>query len=101
MEEIIIITSSCFLCAIIGAVIGKSKGHGFMGFMLGLFFGPIGLIIIAVMRPAQSKSRGEELNVEIIPENKKTYATCPYCKTGFYYNSDDKPKCPMCTRTIA
>jgi uncharacterized Zn-finger protein len=44
--------------------------------------------------------RGEELNVQIIPEDKKKKIVCPYCKLGFFYNSDKQAKCPGCSRVI-
>lgn len=86
---------------IIGIFIGKTKGHGFLGFLLGFLLGPIGLIIIAVMTPAEMSRRGEELNVEIIPEDKKQKLTCPYCGLGFFFNTEEKAKCPGCSRVIS
>lgn len=38
--------------AIIGAMIGSSKGMGSAGFFLGLLLGPIGWIIVAVLQPS-------------------------------------------------
>jgi hypothetical protein len=43
--------------ALVGALIGKSKGKAGLGFVLGLFLGVIGWIVIALIpaRPAQPK----------------------------------------------
>jgi predicted amidophosphoribosyltransferase len=59
------------LFAIIGLLIGKGKGKGGAGFALGLFLGPIGIIIIAVMKPDEVKVEAERLSAG----EKK----CPYC----------------------
>lgn len=37
------------VCGLFGYDIGERKDLGLMGFLLGLFFGPFGLIVIAVM----------------------------------------------------
>lgn len=38
-----------FACAFIGLLFGNAKGKGAAGFFLGLFLGPIGVLIIAVV----------------------------------------------------
>ena len=48
------------ICAIIGAIIGGRKGSGCAGTALGFLLGPIGVIIVLIMRG-----------------NRKT---CPHCK---------------------
>jgi hypothetical protein len=45
--EILIITLA--LCALIGAAIGSSANKAGTGLILGLLFGPLGLIIIAIL----------------------------------------------------
>lgn len=40
-----------FLMGLIGAWIGSEKGRSTDGFCLGVLLGPIGLVIIALMRP--------------------------------------------------
>jgi hypothetical protein len=40
------------ISGIVGAMIGSSKGKSSAGFLLGLFLGPIGWIIAAVMTPS-------------------------------------------------
>lgn len=37
------------LFAIISLIVGNTKGHGCLGFFLGLFFGPFGLLVTALL----------------------------------------------------
>ena len=59
------------LCAVIGVLIGKSKGRAGAGFALGFFLGPVGLIIIAVMKPDEDRVEADRL----ASGDRK----CPYC----------------------
>jgi RNA polymerase subunit RPABC4/transcription elongation factor Spt4 len=61
------------LCGIVGAMIGSRKGAGCAGFLLGIFLGPIGIIISIVMKG-----------------NRKS---CPYCKELV---QAEALKCPKC-----
>jgi hypothetical protein len=36
-------------CAMLGAALGSSKGNGTAGFLLGLFLGPLGLILVLLL----------------------------------------------------
>lgn len=49
MAGIIIVA---IVCAVIGVVIGGGKGMAGAGLALGLLLGPIGVIVIAVMKPS-------------------------------------------------
>lgn len=61
------------LCAFIGAMIVESKGRNpGIGLILGLLFGPIGLIIAAIISPNQ-----EELDRRNAKEGK--LKRCPDC----------------------
>jgi len=60
------------ICAFIGMGIGKGKGKAGAGFALGLFLGPIGIIIIALMKENTAKVEAEAL---ASGEMRK----CPYC----------------------
>jgi len=60
------------ICAFIGMGIGKSKGKGGAGFALGLFLGPIGIIIIAVMKE-------DTVAVESAAIASGGSRKCPYC----------------------
>src|SRR5262249_28244331 len=63
-----------FICAILGAEVGRRKNAGGFGFFIGGLLGPIGVVIAALVdfRPA-----------------------CPYCSTPLY--TDPRPKiCPSC-----
>jgi hypothetical protein len=43
------------LFAALGWYIGEQRGRGSLGLILGLFLGPIGLLIVAVMEPAETR----------------------------------------------
>lgn len=60
------------LCAFVGAMIGSGKGMGGAGFALGLFLGPIGVIIAACLKPDTEAIEGAAIESG---ESKK----CPYC----------------------
>lgn len=59
------------LFAIIGLLIGRSKGKAGAGFALGFFLGPIGLIIIAVMKADTDKVEADRLSAG--------EKRCPFC----------------------
>lgn len=62
------------LCAIAGATIGASKGVAFLGFLLGLVFGPFGIIFAAI-------SRGNRRDCPACLSKIHPQATvCPVCK---------------------
>jgi hypothetical protein len=61
---------------IIGGMIGKEKGRSGDGFCLGIVLGPIGLIIIALMRPVGEKE-------------------CPHCRSKIH---GEATVCPHCQR---
>ena len=42
------------VCAVLSMIIGATKGRSGAGLLLGLFLGPIGLIIIAVLPPNET-----------------------------------------------
>jgi hypothetical protein len=44
------------ICSFAGWKIGDSKGHPALGFVLGFLLGLIGLVIIALVRPAQPRT---------------------------------------------
>lgn len=52
--ELIILLIAAFIMGFIGYHIGKTKGRGSLGVVLGLILGPIGWIIVLLM-PAVSK----------------------------------------------
>ena len=60
------------ICAFIGMGIGKGKGKRGAGFALGLFLGPIGIVIIALMK---ENTAGVEAMAISSGESRK----CPYC----------------------
>jgi uncharacterized membrane protein len=47
MEELgYVIGIVAMLCAVAGAVIGNLKGYTFGGFLMGLFLGPLGILLL-------------------------------------------------------
>lgn len=64
--------------AVIGAMIGSSKGNGVPGFFLGLILGPIGLVIVAVMP-------GDRVE-------------CRYCKSKI---NPEATVCPNCQKNLS
>lgn len=64
------------LCAVAAALIGASKGRGGLGFLLGLLFGPFGILFAAL----SSGNRREcpSCKSKIHPEA----TVCPVCRSG-------------------
>jgi hypothetical protein len=70
-------------CAFIGLLIGSNKGRPGAGFLLGLFLGFIGLIIIAVMSPTPEAQALRDQRVaaasQALTGPAPTTRTCPWC----------------------
>lgn len=62
-----------FICGLIAAAIGSSKGEGCVGFIIGLILGPLGIL-------AALLSKGNRVR-------------CPYCRE---YIDKKATKCPKC-----
>ena len=80
------------LCPILGAaMLSRYNGAG-TGFLLGLIFGPIGLIFALVIRSDKSKDEQNELHEEQIQALAASKDS----------ESESKPKreCPYCAETI-
>lgn len=60
------------VCAVLGGMIGSSKGRGGAGVALGFLLGPIGVIIVAVMSPNKVK-------VEQKAVSEGGMRKCPFC----------------------
>ena len=60
------------ICAIVAGMVGSSKGRSGAGWALGILFGPIGLLIIAVMPANSDKVEEQAINTG---DMKK----CPFC----------------------
>ena len=88
MTVLIILMNIVF--AFIGAMLLGGSNRAGTGFILGLLFGPIGLIIAMVMRSNTNKEIEAEmhqeqldaishLNAQKTPDQKRTERECPYC----------------------
>jgi len=90
-SDIITIVAICVVCAFVSAWIGEKKGRRSDGFILGLLFGPLGLIITICM----ADIRGEVCRI-CKKKNPKGVSFCAHCGTSF---SDDlSVECPYCKR---
>ena len=59
---------------VIGGMIGNPKGMGFVGFLLGLFLGPLGIIVVQI-------SDGDRRECPFCKKRIDKNATvCPYCQ---------------------
>lgn len=76
MEYLLIVSIGLVVCAVIGKAVGSQKNAGGWGMLLGLFLGPIGIIVAALIdgRPI-CPTCGTKLNGK--PK------LCPSCKTKF------------------
>ena len=96
------------VCGVFGAVIGGSKNRAGTGLLLGLFLGPIGLLIVLLLSDASKKSTkptcatcGNETIVGAArcpacgndPRKAVLAMTCLSCK-GVIQPGD--PRCPHC-----
>ncbi len=77
-----------FFTAIIGILFGRMKGRPGWGFLLGLFFGPIGLALVLLM-PARALPNGSNG----IGSRPASGPACPRC--GKSVGRGDKA-CPHC-----
>ena len=59
------------VCAILGGMIGSSKGRGGAGFMLGLLLGPIGVIVAIFLKENDAKVEEKALADGM--------RKCPFC----------------------
>jgi hypothetical protein len=69
-------------CALFGCAIGSNKGRGGTGFVLGLLLGVIGVIVIAVMRPAPEAHARRNQPVTVAARNLDSQPwlrPCPWC----------------------
>jgi hypothetical protein len=52
------------ICLFLGMIIGGSKGFTGLGIFLGLLLGPLGVLIVAVMKPTPEVQAKREMAVE-------------------------------------
>jgi len=65
------------LCGLIAGAIGKRKGEGFLSFIIGIIFGPFGILFALI-------SKGNRIN-------------CPYCKELVH---KDAIRCSHCQKDL-
>jgi len=52
------------ICLFLGMIIGGSKGFTGLGLILGLLLGPLGVLIVAIMKPTPEVQAKREMAVE-------------------------------------
>lgn len=83
-----------FIWSMLGLNVGRLRGLGCLGFLLGLFLGPIGILIIHVLANsptapfAESGYYCDECRMPVHPHARK----CPYCRTKFAETAHKKPR---------
>lgn len=53
-----------FVCLFVGMIIGSAKGFAGLGLFLGLLLGPLGVLIVAIMKPTPEVQARREQAVE-------------------------------------
>ncbi len=69
------------ICGVIGLVVGSNKGQTLVGALLGFLLGPIGLVIVLVMKPAPAVQHAQQV-------------------AQWQAATWDKRKCPACAEWI-
>lgn len=66
MPSLPVIIVDAVICCIIGAAIGSNRGQGNQGALLGLFLGPIGVLLCLTMKPTveYAAARAEAIEAE-------------------------------------
>ena len=90
-ENLVYIILICLVCSFIAAAIGERKGQRSIGFALGLFFGPLGVVFALLL---------SDISGQVCRACKKkspiNNSFCAHCGTSF---SDDlSVECPFCKR---
>ena len=91
-----------FLTAFIGLLFGRMKGRPGWGFLLGLFFGPLGLALTLLMpaRRVQAAGRGSPFTGRAPPfSNQSSQSRQAPPDTGGS-DSGSGPVCPRCSKTV-
>ena len=76
---------------IIGALIGRPKGRGVLGYVLGFLLGPIGLIVVALVGPTEAQKR--------IDERKSAHATLG-SRSTLSNDGDGQSNCKKCAQPL-
>lgn len=85
-----------FLTAFIGLLFGRMKGRPGWGFLLGLFFGPLGLALVLLMpaRRIQASGRGSPFGGQAPPFSRQA----PPDSGGS--DGGSGPICPRCSKSV-
>lgn len=52
----VVVVIGLLVCAVVGRRLGRLRGHGGLGLLLGLFTGPFGLMLILLL-PAEDQTK--------------------------------------------
>ena len=81
------------LLGCVGAVIGANKDMALVGFLLGFFVGPIGLVVIAVLQP--TRAQADRI------ARRQGMVQCPNCREFIRPAAMVCPWCRRDTRVLA
>jgi hypothetical protein len=86
------------ICACLGAILVTSRGYGVLGFLLGLIFGPFGVIIVLLIPPPADWEANRQLEME---RARRKLLREPHCREcGYDLRWNTSGKCPECGTEI-
>lgn len=65
MTTLLIVLLACLLCAVFGALAGADRGNAPAGFILGLLFGPLGVIMALLIKEPTRHQRGSKVDPDV------------------------------------
>jgi hypothetical protein len=79
---VVLLVVGLVVCAFIGKAIGDTKGRGGLGFVLGLVFGVVGLVVIALIHPTVEAQARRDRDLAAAAQASGTSSRlrpCPWC----------------------
>jgi len=71
LTVVLILLSSCFFCAVVGASVAKEKNRDALeGILFGALFGPIGILITAVLPTKPASGQPQQADARTIGQGK-------------------------------